>query len=389
MKLGELLKSRREALGMTLDDVADALTELRRIVHELRTYNPAADEYKGAHIHKVWAREIEALIAVEQHEAAPAKPTCSLCGDSGYYVVEGPTTEADGHHPNLEPCDCKAEQAALADERAEIPYVERFAESSGEGGGVYPDEDGDFVRYSDFVALARSRAAWDAQPEVSAPLEGTGNGADERADAIIEKVAAQWDGSVFAGHNVDIGMAIRDAWKRRVHAAPSQPAAEQKAMAIYQVRTKGSLKWQDLEPISFGMYADEEQYVRRIVYTAPRTEVAGAEGTEAVAWVWGDTIYQEHCHSTAAEAIEEGWIPLIYGDPKAVQVADEQRSKIEAAIKATEYKYFGSYEFTETQHDAVDVLVEAARTLLSSQLIAPQPPSADAAAAPDSRHSED
>jgi hypothetical protein len=39
-----------------------AQTALRRIAHELRTYNPAADEYKGEHIHKVWAREIEALL---------------------------------------------------------------------------------------------------------------------------------------------------------------------------------------------------------------------------------------------------------------------------------------------------------------------------------------
>ncbi|CAM2167886.1 hypothetical protein BLAT2472_10734 [Burkholderia latens] len=98
-----------------------------------------------------------------------------------------------------------------------------------------------------------------------------------------------------------------------------------------------------------------------------------AMAAEAVAWVWCDTIHQEHCHSTDAEAIEEGWIPLVYGDPKAVQVADEKRSKIEAAIKATEYKYFGSYEFTESQHDAVDVLVEAARTLLAAPHIAPQP----------------
>jgi hypothetical protein len=28
----------------------------------LRTYNPAADEHKGEHIHKVWAREIYAAI---------------------------------------------------------------------------------------------------------------------------------------------------------------------------------------------------------------------------------------------------------------------------------------------------------------------------------------
>jgi maltooligosyltrehalose synthase len=41
---------------------AEAVASLRRIAHELRTYNPAADEYKGEHIHKVWAREIEALL---------------------------------------------------------------------------------------------------------------------------------------------------------------------------------------------------------------------------------------------------------------------------------------------------------------------------------------
>jgi hypothetical protein len=41
---------------------AEAVTSLRRIAHELHTYNPAADEYKGEHIHKVWAREIEALL---------------------------------------------------------------------------------------------------------------------------------------------------------------------------------------------------------------------------------------------------------------------------------------------------------------------------------------
>ena len=40
----------------------DAQTELKRIAHELRAYNPAADEYKGKHIHGVWAREIDAVL---------------------------------------------------------------------------------------------------------------------------------------------------------------------------------------------------------------------------------------------------------------------------------------------------------------------------------------
>ncbi|HDR9756473.1 TPA: hypothetical protein ACK3Q6_001650 [Burkholderia cepacia] len=60
-----------------------------------------------------------------------AKPTCSLCGDSGYYVVDGPTSEADGHHPNLEPCDCKAELAAAADDREPVDEVLEIVASYG------------------------------------------------------------------------------------------------------------------------------------------------------------------------------------------------------------------------------------------------------------------
>lgn len=45
-----------------------------------------------------------------------------------------------------------------ADEAVTLPYVERFRESHGEGGGVYPDDEGDFMRYSDFVELFAARA---------------------------------------------------------------------------------------------------------------------------------------------------------------------------------------------------------------------------------------
>jgi hypothetical protein len=48
----------------------EALPILRRIAHELRTYNPAADEYKGEHIHKVWAREIDTAIEQSAKEKA-------------------------------------------------------------------------------------------------------------------------------------------------------------------------------------------------------------------------------------------------------------------------------------------------------------------------------
>lgn len=42
---------------------------LMRIAHELRTYNPAADEYKGVHIHNGWASKIEDLLAAADREA--------------------------------------------------------------------------------------------------------------------------------------------------------------------------------------------------------------------------------------------------------------------------------------------------------------------------------
>jgi hypothetical protein len=48
--------------------------------------------------------------------------------------------------------------AEQADEAVTLPYVERFRESHGEGGGVYPDDEGDYMRYSDFVELFASRA---------------------------------------------------------------------------------------------------------------------------------------------------------------------------------------------------------------------------------------
>ena len=44
-------------------------SEVERVTRELRAYNPAADEYKGEHIHKVWARELEAALAAPAQEA--------------------------------------------------------------------------------------------------------------------------------------------------------------------------------------------------------------------------------------------------------------------------------------------------------------------------------
>jgi hypothetical protein len=58
-------------------------------------------------------------------------------------------------------------------------------------------------------------------------------------------------------------------------------------------------------------------------------------------------------------------------------LSDEQRAKIEEAIKETEYKYFGDYEFSEEQHAAVDTLVDAACALLSHTAPQAEPCPAD------------
>ncbi|HDR9497631.1 TPA: hypothetical protein QDC06_000833 [Burkholderia cepacia] len=130
---------------------------------------------------------------VEQHEAAPADPTCSLCGDSGYYVVEGPTTDVDGHHPNLEPCDCKAEQAAMDAGREPVDEVLEIVASY----GPYGRDINENLRFQIVLAdeVKRLRSA--------APLEGTGNGVDARtiAESLTPMIVEWVEGGIRTGQN--------------------------------------------------------------------------------------------------------------------------------------------------------------------------------------------
>jgi len=49
-----------------------------------------------------------------------------------------------------------------------------------------------------------------------------------------------------------------------------------------------------------------------------------------------------------------------------IEEVKEKRKEIIGAIKHTEYKYFGDYEFSEAQHDAVGVLVNIAKAALKA-----------------------
>lgn len=92
---------------------------------------------------------------------------------------------------------CKASSsAAQSDERAvleTLPYIERFSESYGEGGGVYRDEDGDFVRYSDYEKLASSLKALATATQACATLT------DEQINAIWANTDARGS-SMFEPH---------------------------------------------------------------------------------------------------------------------------------------------------------------------------------------------
>ena len=52
--------------------IATLTLDFARITNELRCYNPAADAYKGEHIHKVWAREIGNILDTYFASFSPA-----------------------------------------------------------------------------------------------------------------------------------------------------------------------------------------------------------------------------------------------------------------------------------------------------------------------------
>lgn len=54
-------------------------------------------------------------------------------------------------------------------------------------------------------------------------------------------------------------------------------------------------------------------------------------------------------------------------NPAAYCLSNQARAELEKAIKATEYKYFGDYEMSADQREAVDVLVFHAQKLLAAR----------------------
>jgi hypothetical protein len=110
-------------------------------------------------------------------------------------------------------------------------------------------------------------------------------------------------------------------------------------------------------------------------------------GERAIIETIETTRYPNHCISPSVRAIEcrdiglwddnhplnnknkadAEYARLFAPAAQPVVLSDEQISDLKDAIGETEYKYFGCYEFSESQHTAVDVLVEVARMVIAAK----------------------
>jgi hypothetical protein len=160
--------------------------------------------------------------------------------------------------------------------------------------------------------------------------EEAGHGVRNEAADLIEQQATRITES--ESHRNDLADKIVEqkteigALKARITALESErdallAAAGKEAVAIYQVRQKGSLKWQDLEAISLNMFADEEKYQIRTVYTAPTAALEKGDGRDAwqpietapegklVVVAWLDKDDPENPERHAFDFIEDdGWV---------------------------------------------------------------------------------
>lgn len=61
---------RAAVVAASPSDTSQGVSEaaIRTVIHQLRTYNPAADAYKGKYIHRVWADELETALRSEPGE---------------------------------------------------------------------------------------------------------------------------------------------------------------------------------------------------------------------------------------------------------------------------------------------------------------------------------
>ncbi|AFN39071.1 hypothetical protein G167_gp02 [Burkholderia phage BcepMigl] len=209
--------------------------------------------------------------AIEAYETAPPveqhEPTCQTCNDRG--MVGGFVNAENGY--DGEPCpDCAVEQheAAPADDVARnvehtTPPVEALQRAI-KNAYIKPEHEEIGREYFGLGFMAGARAVTDApsiaQPAPSAPLEGTGNGADERAAFSLNPLQLRW----IMDH-------IRDAYEAGYRDARSNRAIPDDNFPGYR-----GLEIERSGGKSLAEILERTASPAR----APRTEVAGAEGEE-------------------------------------------------------------------------------------------------------------
>lgn len=93
------------------------------------------------------------------------------------------------------------------------------------------------------------------------------------------------------------------------------------------------------------------------------TKKGTREMNKPVAWQVAEMLFDiEESAIEMAKVYGDDVIPL-YTHP-VKELTDEEITELENALKACDYKYFGSYAFTDKQWDAFEVLEKHAKAIL-------------------------
>lgn len=141
---------------------------------------------------------------------------------------------------------------------------------------------------------------------------------------------------------------------------------------IYQVRQKGSLKWQDMEPISLSMFADEELYQIRTVYAGPQPSQPAKSGepVELTRKALAILIDEHKAHDGSVDSFELA-DSIIAASQSGRILTDVERFKVVFAMRVLQEIEAGRSVSVKKCSDALAGL---------NVLLAPQPsqPSAEA-----------
>ncbi|MBR7929441.1 hypothetical protein [Burkholderia ambifaria] len=280
---------------------ADALTRCPLLVDEDCLYGPYG--MNGETVCKFCGFAKGAERPVEQHEAAPADMKAALQWTAGTLqeIVSGRWKGAK-----------ESDKVSIGSVTKTISQVLDMADAA-LGHAPQPESVAAAAEEQAPTCTCQRIGDWDGrshhplceQARASSPNAAGAEGL-AAIQAVLREIDPKWRerGEFGVKPHEQIIAAIRDL------AAPAQPA---EPVAIHQVRDKGSLKWQDIEPISLSMFADEERYVQRVVYAAP---VQASGIIDAIAAHWDGRLFETNsCYADIGKEIRAAWARLTVAAP--------------------------------------------------------------------------